>query len=128
MRITQLLLSVVLVLRSVKKKVNPMSFGLKKNWRIEGNKRYLKGDYHSAIKLYSKAIEEDSINCEAFFNRGMAYHDLSLFHQAIQDFSTAIKLNLRFSEAYKSRALSYYSLNDSKKALADYNTATLLAG
>jgi len=105
-----------------------MNFNLKKNWRIEGNKRYLRGDYHSAIKFYSKAIEENQINSEAFFNRGMAYHDLGMFIKAIKDFTTAIKLNSRFSEAYKNRALSYYSLNENKKALEDYNTATQLAG
>ena len=100
----------------------------KKNWRLEGNKRYLKGDYHSAIGLYSKAIEEDAVNFKAFFNRGMAYHDLGMFRKAIKDFTDAINLNSKFSEAFKNRALSYYSLNESKKALEDYNIATRLAG
>ena len=85
-----------------------MKLSLKKNWRIEGNKRYLKGNYHSAIKFYTKAIEENQINSEAFFNRGMAYHDLGMFAQAIEDFTKAIELNSQFSEAYKNRALSYY--------------------
>ena len=105
-----------------------MNFNLKKDWRIEGNKRYLKGDYHSAIKLYSKAISEDEFNYHAYFNRGVAYHDLGLFHKAIVDFTEVIKLNSKFSEAFKSRALSYYSLNESKKALEDYNMAIQLAG
>ena len=105
-----------------------MNFNLKKDWRIEGNKRYLKGDYHSAIKLYSKAILEDEFNYQAFFNRGVAYHDLGLFREAIIDFTEVIKLNSKFSEAFKSRALSYYSLNESKKALEDYNMATQLGG
>lgn len=100
---------------------------INKNWRIEGNKRYLRGDYHSAIKFYAKAIEEDSLSYEAFFNRGRAFHDLGMFNEAIKDFTVAIKLHAKFSEAFKCRALSYYSLNDSKKALEDYNMATQLA-
>lgn len=104
-----------------------MNFFQKKDWRIEGNKRYLRGDYHSAINLYTKAIDECSENYEAFFNRGMAYHDLAMYHKAIKDFTTAISINSKFSEAYKNRALSYYALNESKKALEDYNTATKLS-
>jgi len=100
----------------------------KRNWRIEGNRKYLKGDYHSAISLYSKAIDESGANYEAFFNRGMAFHDLGMFHKAIDDFTKALSLNSTFSEAFKNRALSYYSLNESKKALEDYNMATRLAG
>lgn len=105
-----------------------MNFNFKKYWRIEGNKRYLKGDYHSAIKLYSKAIDVDELNYQAFFNRGVAYHDLGLFNQAILDFTKVISLNSKFSEAFKNRALSYYALNESKKALEDYNRATELVG
>ncbi len=104
-----------------------MNFNIKKDWRIEGNKRYLRGDYQSAIKLYSKAILEDELNYEAYYNRGIANHDLGLFHSAIEDFTSAIQLNNNFSEAYKSRALSYYSLNNSKKALEDYNKSTQLS-
>ena len=100
----------------------------KKNWRVEGNKKYLKGDYHSAINLYSKAIAENTSNFKAFFNRGMAFHDLGMFRKAIADFTVAIELNSKFAEAFKNRALSYYSLNESKKALEDYNIATRLSG
>ena len=103
-----------------------MSFFQKKDWRIEGNKRYLKGDYNSAINLYNKAIDESSINYEAFFNRGLVHHDLRMYNDAISDFTTAIQLNSKFAEAYKNRALSHYALNESEKALEDYNIAMRL--
>ena len=103
-----------------------MNFFQKKDWRIEGNRRYLRGDYHSAINFYNKAIEEHSVNYEAFFNKGMAYHDLGMYRKAIEDFTTAISINSNFSEAYKNRALSYYALNENKKALEDYNTSIML--
>ncbi len=105
-----------------------MNLLFKKNWTIEGNKRYLRGDYRSAIKFYSKALLEDELDTEALLFRGISFHDLGNFQKAIEDFTLAIQLVPRFSEAYRNRALSYYSLNDSKKALSDYNTAAQLAG
>ena len=97
------------------------------NWQAEANKKYLRGDYKSAIKIYSKVIDSDALNYEAFFNRGMAYHDSKMYSEAIRDFTKSINLRQGFSEAYKCRALSYYSLNETKKALQDYNVATQLA-
>jgi tetratricopeptide (TPR) repeat protein len=105
-----------------------MNISLNKNWTIEGNKRYLRGDYKAAIKHYTKALSEDELNSEALLNRGIAYHDLGLYQKAIEDFTHAIKLDPHFSEAYRNRALSYYSLNDSRRALSDYNKASQLAG
>jgi len=105
----------------------PMKITINKNWIIEGNKRYLRGDYKAAIRHYTKALVEDNLNSEAVLNRGIAYHDLGLYDKAIEDFSLAIKLSPNFSEAYRNRALSYYSINDSRKALADYNKASQLA-
>ena len=104
-----------------------MNFFQKKDWRIEGNKKYLRGDYHSAISLYTKAIEEDSGNYVAYVNRGMAYHDIGMYHKAIEDYNVAINIKCNFAEAFKNRALSYYALNESEKALEDYNTATKLS-
>ncbi|MBN2668601.1 MAG: tetratricopeptide repeat protein [Bacteroidales bacterium] len=105
-----------------------MKITFKKNWTIEGNEKYLRGEYKATIKCYTKAIESDELDAEAFLNRGITFHDMGLFSEAISDFTEAINLIPNYSEAYRNRALAYYSIKDSRKALADYNKASQLAG
>jgi tetratricopeptide (TPR) repeat protein len=93
----------------------------------EGDRKYFKGDYKGAVKLYTRAIEQSPQLDEAYLKRGMAYLDLSKFHEAIENFNKAIELNSQNSDAFRNRALAKYSLNLSKEALADYNEAARLS-
>ena len=70
------------------------------------------GNLAEAEILYSKAIEVDSENEQAFFNRGNVRRLMHQYERALSDFTTAIGLNPEYSSAYFSRALVKETLND----------------
>ncbi len=93
----------------------------------EGNRKYLKGDYKGAIKVFDKLLKMESNNLQALINRGLAYLDLWKYDRAIIDFSRVIEIDKENADAYRNRALAYYSLDKEKLALDDYKKATEFA-
>ena len=89
-----------------------------------GNKKYIKGDYKGAIKLFSKLIEVEPNNIYAYINLGIAKMDLGNYDIAIDYFTKAIDLDPENADAYKNRALAYYSIDKEEKALLDYKKST----
>ena len=39
----------------------------------EGNRKFMRGDYHGAIADFSKAIELNASDASAYYSRGLAY-------------------------------------------------------
>lgn len=50
-------------------------------------------DYKIAIEMSSKAIEQNSADADAYFNRATAYRGLKQYTEARSDFEKAIELN-----------------------------------
>jgi tetratricopeptide (TPR) repeat protein len=87
-----------------------------------------KGKDAQDILDYSKAIEIDPNNAEAYYRRGLAYakqgqrdyNNKVLWNRAISDFSKAIEINARYAEAYNNRGLAYTANSDYDKAISDF--------
>ena len=58
-----------------------------------GNKYLLSEDYESAISAFSKAIEIDSMNAEAYVGRGDAYKAQGDYVSAWSDYETAQEMS-----------------------------------
>ena len=63
------------------------------------------GDYRGAIADYSKAIELNPNDAEAYSSRGVAKHHLEDYRGAIADYSKAIELNPNYTNAYFNRGV-----------------------
>jgi tetratricopeptide (TPR) repeat protein len=79
--------------------------------------------YESAIEHCSNAIKINRYHASAFYNRGVAYHNLEQNDQAIADFTKAIQLIPVYTRAYISRGFSYIPQGQSDLAIADCNKA-----
>lgn len=82
-----------------------------------------KGNHAKAVKYYSKAIELDPEDIDAYNNRGNAYRALNKFEKAITDYSKVIELDSENVDAYNNRGISYHDLKKFKEAIRDYNKA-----
>ena len=80
-------------------------------------------DYNAAIKDFSKALELDSNNVKAVFNRGNSLYMLNDFSNALSDFNKTIELDSIYPKAYNNRGLVYSRLMMDDKSLEDYNKA-----
>ena len=59
-----------------------------------GNEKYSKGDFTDAIQDFSEAMALDPKVAPAYYNRGLAYHNLGQHDKAMKDYDQAIALNL----------------------------------
>lgn len=82
-----------------------------------------KGDYDTAIRDFTRAIEIDPNNATTFYNRGLAYVEKKDYVAAIRDFTKAIKLNPNNAFAFNNRGNAYASNKDYDAAIRDYNKA-----
>lgn len=95
----------------------------------KGHANVNEGDYKAAIKSYSKAIEIDSSNAEAYFARGTAKLNDFQFDEAILDFDRALKYEPYFEKALSNRAFARirkYQLGSGRK-LSEKNGVTVIA-
>ncbi len=95
----------------------------------KGHASSKEGDYKAAIKSYSKAIELDSSNAEAYFARGTVKLNDFQFDEAILDFDKALKFEPYFERALSNRAFARirkYQFGSSRK-LSENNGVTVIA-
>jgi tetratricopeptide (TPR) repeat protein len=78
------------------------------------------------VDSYTKAIELNPKDAEAYNNRGKTYHGLGEYHKAMEDYGKAIELSPKYAEAYAYRAFAYVNLEEYNKAIDDCNTAIKL--
>lgn len=86
----------------------------------KGHKSNRERDFKSAIKHYSKAIEQDSLYAEAYFARGTVKLNDFQFDEAIADFDKAVKLEPYFERALSNRAfarINKYQLGTGRKLM-----------
>jgi tetratricopeptide (TPR) repeat protein len=87
------------------------------------------GDYKAAIKNYSKAIDLDSSNAEAYFARGTVKLNDFQFDEAILDFDKALKFEPYFERVLSNRAFARIRKHQfgSSRKLSETNGVTVMA-
>ena len=96
------------------------------NYLESANAHFEQGAYEDAITDYSRAIELNSKNPEAYRKRGTAYGFLEDYENTIRDFTKAIELAPDNAPDYNNRGSAYDFLGDSQKAIQDFNKAIAL--
>ena len=79
--------------------------------------------FERGLSKYSKAIELNPNDSDAYVNRGISKYVLQDYQGAIADYSKAIELNPNLSEAYNNRGISKYMLNQKNSACLDWSKA-----
>ncbi len=83
----------------------------------------LYADSADNIQLFTKAIQEDPKNPQAYFHRGKAYWQEGRYDLAVEDFTKTLELDPKNVEALEGRAESYLRLVQPKKTIADLKKA-----
>jgi tetratricopeptide (TPR) repeat protein len=81
------------------------------------------GDYQGAIADYTKAIEIDPKDADAYIRRGNARYDLGDKPGAIADYTKAIEIDPKYAAVYFNRGNTRADLGDKPGAIADYSKA-----
>lgn len=84
------------------------------------------GRPQEAINDYTKAIEDDPGNHQAWLNRANALLDLRQFQRAIQDLDKAIELRPMEAKTYSSRGVAYAQMGQWANAEANFKRAVEL--
>ena len=74
--------------------------------------------YDKAIEDYTIAIEVNSKDAEAYYNRGLAYANLNDYKRAIEDYDKALELNPNYTEACNNRDVAYHNLEEHDKSVS----------
>ena len=93
-------------------------------WCAKGH--YLRADFASAIKEFTKAIALEPNNKQGYNDRGAAYTQTRDYAAAISDFDRAIRLDPKFHEAYLNRGTARLAAGDLAQAVADLSMAIQL--
>lgn len=83
--------------------------------------------FKQAIQEFSKALEYDPKNIDAYYYRGFAYELLNDFKMAIRDYSKTIELNPMADNAYLYRGMCHFSLRNWDAALSDFTRSIEVA-
>jgi Flp pilus assembly protein TadD len=86
----------------------------------------MNGEHDKAIEVYTKAIELDPNDAEAYNNRGLEYHNKGQYDSAIGDYTKAIELDPNYFYAYNNRGNAYANKGQYDSAIEDYNKAIAL--
>jgi tetratricopeptide (TPR) repeat protein len=82
--------------------------------------------YELAIEHCSNAIKINKFHASAYYNRGLAYHNLAQNERAIADFTKAIELIPVYTWAYIDRGLSYVRQGQGDLAVSDCNKVIVI--
>lgn len=91
-----------------------------------GKQELGKGEYEQAIEIFSRAIEKDTSNAEAFNGRAVGYFELEKHGLAIDDLTQAIHLDSSSYKPYYNRANARREIKNFEAALQDYTKAISL--
>lgn len=76
-----------------------------------------------AISDFTQAIQFNSADLRAYYNRGCAYHHQGNLLAAVEDFTRTLKIAPAHAQAYLSRGLTQQQLGNTNAALADLEQA-----
>jgi tetratricopeptide (TPR) repeat protein len=83
-------------------------------------------NYTEAISHFSRALEKDPINVDAFAYRGFMYLALGEMQRAIDDSTRAVQLDPNCARGYMSRGLAFKHRDELDKAISDITEAIRL--
>ena len=93
---------------------------------IEGMDQGMKGDYQTAIQIFSRLIQSYPHYADAYYNRGIAKAKLGDKQGAIADYNQAIKIDTNLAEVYEERGKLWLELKDKNQAIKDFQKAAQL--
>ena len=82
-----------------------------------------RGDYATAIDLFSQLLAQNPTSAIDYSNRGLVYFQSRQVSQALADYDRAIGLNPRLDSAYNNRANYYAAQGQYLEAILDYDIA-----
>lgn len=100
-----------------------ISAPLSEDLRLVALDYVLLDDYDDAIHWFSRAVEGDPSNTEAWYDLGRAHMHLGNFAESQRDFERVIAINPREARALNNLGLSYEAQNRTEEALAAYRRA-----
>ena len=75
------------------------------------------GKYKEAIECFSRALEIDPENAEAWYNKGNTLYNMEKYKEAIECYDKVIKIDPVDTTAWYNKALIYSLLKDRKNTL-----------
>jgi Tfp pilus assembly protein PilF len=85
-----------------------------------------KGNFTAALPIYTKVIEKNPKNENAFRERGSCYMELNKFDESLADYNKAIEMDPSDGLAYENRGILYSLKKMNTEALADFKSAIRL--
>ena len=82
----------------------------------EGITKLYQSKFDEANDMFTKAIEYNAENFEAYYYRGNCKANKREYEDAIQDYSLAIKYNPNYAEAFANRGQMKFYLQDREAA------------
>ncbi|HPS64193.1 MAG TPA: tetratricopeptide repeat protein [Ignavibacteria bacterium] len=79
-----------------------------------------------ALQDFSRAINSEPLNHEAYIQRSKAYRSLKKYIEAFADAERAVTIEPESAAAYNARGICYMYLSKAAEALADFTTAISL--
>jgi len=80
-------------------------------------------DYISAIQTYTRVLDINPENIEAYVYRGMCKYYIGDFAGSITDYDTALKIQPNYAEAYNLRGIAKGEMKDKIGACDDWHKA-----
>jgi tetratricopeptide (TPR) repeat protein len=80
---------------------------------------YNDSQYDQAISDFTKALEINPRDADAYSNRGSVYREKGQYEQAISDSNKALEINPNFGMAYYQRGRVYYLKGEYNKSWND---------
>lgn len=94
----------------------------------KGIKYAQQGVYNTAISEFTRAIEINPNDADAYNDRGFTYYKQGNFPQAISDYTKAIEISPNYAGYYSDRGVVYYAMQEYDKAWEDVHKAEGLVG
>ena len=89
----------------------------------QGVEKYKADNYQGSIDDYTKAIEINPQDADAFYNRGIAKYALKDYQGAIDDYTTVIGIDPEYTTSYLNRGVAKDALNNYQGAISDFTKA-----
>jgi tetratricopeptide (TPR) repeat protein len=80
-------------------------------------------DYSNSIKFWSKFLENDRTNFDAYFERMQTYFALNMFNEALLDIDHAIKLKPNRDDLYVNKGIAYLNMGNKMEARKAFSRA-----
>jgi tetratricopeptide (TPR) repeat protein len=89
----------------------------------DGVAAYLRNDFKTSIKYFSRALKHDRKFALVYSSRGAAYLKTNKIDRAISDFTRAIRLDPAYARAFHLRGLAHEKAGEVARAYRDFDHA-----